>query len=390
MTPIGIAPAQILLGMACLALLVSRTPLRIPRIWLPLALFVIGTVVSLLLSDDPVRGLPQIRKFYVYLTLIAVFSAFRTLAHVRLLVIGWALTGAIAAGLGLFQFRLRFLEAKRLQENFYDHYVAARIKGFTSNWQTFGGEMMIVLLMLAAFLVFWPGMRRRATWLGLFGGTLIAAALLLGYTRGAWLATMCAGLYLLWNWKRRLLLALPPALALLLWINPGSVRARFESLFSPHGETDSNQHRKVCWRTGWEMIRAHPWFGLGPERVGPKFLEYTPRDIPRPLPSGWYGHLHSVYIHYAAERGVPAALALVAMLILILRDFLRTLRKLPPGRGEAKAILHGAVAVVIAIMIAGAFELNLGDSEVLAMFLAAVACGYVAVDVVEREEPARV
>jgi hypothetical protein len=39
-------------------------------------------------------------------------------------------------------------------------------------------------------------------------------------------------------------------------------------------------------------------------------------------------------------------------------------------------------------MVAGAFELNLGDSEVLAMFFAAVACGYSAVSLARQRESA--
>ena len=39
-------------------------------------------------------------------------------------------------------------------------------------------------------------------------------------------------------------------------------------------------------------------------------------------------------------------------------------------------MLHGAIAVIIAVMVGGYFEVNLGDSEVLAMFLAVVGCGY--------------
>jgi len=35
-------------------------------------------------------------------------------------------------------------------------------------------------------------------------------------------------------------------------------------------------------------------------------------------------------------------------------------------------------AVIIAVMLSGYYELNLGDSEVLGMFLAVVACGYAA------------
>jgi len=379
--PLSIAASQILLGIALVALLVSRTPLRIPRIWPLLLLFCTGTVVSLLASGDPARGLPQIRKFYVYLTLIVVYSAFRTLAHVRSLLAGWAAAGSITAAAGIIQFTQKILEARRLKLNFYEFYMGARIKGFTSNWQTYAGEMMIVLLLLTALLMFWPRLRKGALWLGLAAAALTGSALLLNQTRGAWLATACALSYLLWCWKRRLLLALPVALAIVLWANPGSVRKRFISTFAPHGETDSNQQRIICWRTGWEMIRAHPWFGVGPEMVGPEFMRFVPADIQRPLPSGWYGHLHSVYVHYAAERGVAVMLAMAALLLKALGDFLGALRKLPPGPGEARAALHGAAAVVIGIMVAGVFELNLGDSEVLAMFLATLAAGYVAVDV---------
>ena len=39
-----------------------------------------------------------------------------------------------------------------------------------------------------------------------------------------------------------------------------------------------------------------------------------------------------------------------------------------------------AAAVVIAVMLEGFFEVNLGVSEVLGMFLAVVACGYTALE----------
>jgi O-antigen ligase len=133
------------------------------------------------------------------------------------------------------------------------------------------------------------------------------------------------------------------------------------------------------------MIKAHPWFGLGPEQVKNQFNKYVPRDISWPLPAGWYGHLHNIYIHYAAERGVPAMLVLVWLLVKILFDFLRALRRIPPGPNDARFVLHGAVAVMISILVSGVFELNLGDSEVLTLFLAVVAAGYVARDHVLQE-----
>jgi hypothetical protein len=146
------------------------------------------------------------------------------------------------------------------------------------------------------------------------------------------------------------------------------------------------------------MIRSHPIMGVGPEQVGPQFLHYVPPDIPKPLPKGWYGHLHDVYLQFAAERGIPALLLLLWILVRMavelnhdarLRPYIRSKpaqnveprdgpRLVEPSRGNLeRCILHGAVAVTLGIMAEGVFEHNLGDSEVLTMFLTVMSCGYV-------------
>jgi O-antigen ligase len=170
-------------------------------------------------------------------------------------------------------------------------------------------------------------------------------------------------------------------------IAPGDVRARFESMFRPRVDLDSNQFRIVCWRTGLEMILTHPLLGVGPEQVKAQFQRFVPPDIPRPLPTGWYGHLHNIYIHYAAERGIPTMLALLWLLGKVLADMLRGVRGAPPGRGDRKFILHGVTAVTVGTMVVGFFELNLGDSEVLLFCLGVIACGYSALQA--SEEPAQ-
>jgi putative inorganic carbon (hco3(-)) transporter len=133
-------------------------------------------------------------------------------------------------------------------------------------------------------------------------------------------------------------------------------------------------------RTGWEMIRAHPIVGVGPEQVGPQFMQYLPADLPHPFPTEWYKeHLHNIYIHYTAERGLPALGILLWLLGRMLFDFWTTLRRLP-AQSEARWVLHGAIATISAVMISGWTELTLGHSLVLEMFLAVMACGYIAVD----------
>ncbi|MBM3775260.1 MAG: O-antigen ligase family protein [Acidobacteria bacterium] len=373
----SIAASQILLALALAALLFSEARLRLPPVWLPLAVFFAATLVSIALSAEPSLANPQIRKIFVFLMLPVLYSALRDLATLRRLYLCLFAAGAIVALRAMVQFFQKVEQAHAAGRSFYDFYVAERVTGAMSHWMTFGGQQMTVLLMLAAYLLFARDGRRRAWWLAPAAGA-IALAILLGFTRTIWGAAAIGGLYLLWRRKRLAALMAPLLAALLFFAAPPSLRTRFESMVRPRKGIDSNEFRYVCRRIGYEMIRQHPWFGIGPEQVKAQYLRYVPDDVPRPLPEGWYGHLHNIYIHYAAERGIPALLALVWLLVKILLDFRLEIRKLPPGPSDRRFLLEGGVAVVLATMAAGLFELNLGDSEVLTLFLVVVASGYLA------------
>ncbi len=378
---LSIAVSQILLGLAFVLMLLSRQTRRLPAAWLPLALFLAGTLVSLAFSPDPTAGMPQVRKFFVFLMLVTIYCVVREMLWIRRLIMAWAAVGAIDASVALVQYAQKMREARELGLSFYQYYVEKRITGAMSHWMTFGGTEMFALLMLAAYLLFSGGQIRKREYRVLIGcAALIVVALILGETRSIWLAIAIAGGYLVWCWKPRLLFVLPVAAALVLVVAPRGVQQRFTSFYKPQGEIDSNQHRIVTWRTGIQMIRAHPWLGLGPEIVGRDFNSYVPADIPRPLPRGFYGHLHNIYLQYAAERGIPVMLLMMWWLSKMLLDFGRGIRRLPAGPSDTRAVLQGAVAVLIATLIAGFFEVNLGDSEVLTVFLAVMACGYVVLD----------
>lgn len=376
---LSIATSEILLGLAIAALLLSGDPMRLPRIKWAFALFMLGTLISMAFSGEAAHALPQIRKFYLYIgVLLVVFSCLRDMKIIRWLFLTWAALGTLEALRGFVQFASKVQDAHAAGQSFYDYYVAARITGFTSHWNTYAAEEMFALLMLAAFLFFAPGAAKRL-WLWIAAAALVTLAVLLSDTRGVWIATFVGGLYLVWYWNRKLILLVPIAAILAFLVSPPAIRERFESIVRPKQE-DSNEFRKIAWRSGIRMIEAHPWLGLGPD--GPKyhFMEYIPADVPRPLPSGFYEHVHNVYLQYAAERGIPTALVFLWILIQILVDFWRGLRSLPPGRNNRRFLLRGGIAVVIAAMVEGVVEVNLGDSEVLIMFLVVVACGYVALE----------
>src|SRR5579862_6400735 len=89
----SIAASQILLALALAALLLSGGRMRLPRIWLPLGLFLLGTLVSLAFSPEPSVGLPQVRKIFVFTTLLVVFSTLREMIQIRRLFLCWAGVG---------------------------------------------------------------------------------------------------------------------------------------------------------------------------------------------------------------------------------------------------------------------------------------------------------
>ena len=379
----SITVSQTLLALALAALLFSGAKLRVPRVWLPLALFMAGTLMALALADHPALGVPQVRKFYVLLMLPVVYSTIRDRLPVRWLFLSWGIAGAVTALWGVVQFVQKMQQARALGTEFYQYYTVERITGAMSHWMTFGGEEMIVLLSLASYLFFSGEQRWKAA--GWFCAAILSISMVLGFTRSIFLLGFPVGLlYLLWFWHRWLVAAAPVVAVILFLAAPAALKERVTSIIQPHGQMDSNEHRDITRRTGVAIIRAHPFLGLGPEQVKYQFERWVPPDIPKPLPEGWYGHLHNIYLQYAAERGIPTMLFMMWMIAKILWDFLTTLLKTPPSAearfvsAEARFVLHGAIAVILAILAEGFLEYNLGDSEVLTLFLAVVGFGYIA------------
>lgn len=382
---VSIAVSHTCLGIALALLLVSKTRVRAPRIVWPFAAFLAWTALSAVVSGDPAAALPQFKKFFVFAVLVVVFSLFRTVDQARRLAEAWFACAVAAALLSIVQFVEKWMAARDAGADFLTAYANDRITGFFGHWMTFSQALLLVFLLLGSYLLFSESGRRpgRGVWLGC--GLVCSAALALSFTRSVWIALLVAGGYLVWHWRPKLLLAVPVALAVAFLAAPGAARQRLESIVSP----SAGESRLIMWRTGARMIQAHPWFGVGPERVGPRFREFLPADV-ETLPDAYYKHLHNIYVHYAAERGLPAVLFLLWFFVQTLWDHVRALRRLPPSsRGDRRFLLHAVIAATVAVMVVGCFDVTLGDSEVLGIYLALVALGYRAVEIGREQATAR-
>lgn len=363
----SIAVSHILLGAAIAWLFYTERRIRFPRPALAVACFFLWTIVSLAASASPAVGWPQVRKFYVWLMLGLAYTAVRRYGQRRALLLAISAAGTLSACWSLVQFAIKYRKAAAAGRPFYEFYVADRITGFMSHWMTFSGEIAIALAIVLAWLLF-DKPQGAARWIGAAATLLLATAQLLGLTRSMWAATAISVIYLIWRWKPRYLLALPLLAAVVALGAPEPVGSRIVSLWRP-SRLDSNQHRVLLRATGLRIVAAHPVVGVGPEQVKRNFLKYTPPEAPSPWPVEWYyDHLHNIYIHYAAERGIPALLALLAFFAMALRQFW--------GRTDWPA--QAAAAALLGIMVGGWGEVNMGDSEVLSTFLAVIGCSYAA------------
>lgn len=373
---ISIAGSQIFLGLGIVLLLVFHHKLEFPRIWVPLAAFFCWTILADALSPDPWGGRAQIRKFFVFLFIPLLYAVFaRQFSKVFYVMAAWTIA-ATASGLwGLVQYVLKYEHARQTGEDFYITYIGHRITGFESHWMTFSALQLSVLSLLLAQWFF--SNRKMPGWT-YASVAVLGTAILLGQTRSIWLAAVPAVLYLVWFWRPKMTLLVPIIIVLAFLVAPANTRLRLKSMLEPRADVDSNEHRLVTFRTGVRMIEAHPWFGLGPEEIGRNFKAYVPPDV-KQLPVGYYGHLHNIYLQYAAERGIPGLVCILWMIGLALWDFAHALLRAGPARSQQRFLMHGAIAVTIGVLVGGLFEYNLGDSEVLMMFVSVVALGYAAV-----------
>jgi O-antigen ligase len=76
-------------------------------------------------------------------------------------------------------------------------------------------------------------------------------------------------------------------------------------------------------------------------------------------------HLHNVPVHVAAERGLPALAVWLWFVAVAALDLKRLFDKAAARRWMPAA----GLAVVVAMLTAGLFEYNFGDSEFLMLFL---------------------
>ena len=353
----GLALSNILLGLAVLVapwkeslarLAVARELLVVIGFYL---VFLAGSIIS---STDPGTSLEASSDLFNFLVPLVALVAVRTAAQARWLTRALVGVGTAVALMALYQYATG---ANHLQH---------RAMGPFSHYMTLGGFLVLVDCFLLAWMAFGDGWRRWWTWLAF---ALIQAALLVSYTRNAWIAVAILLAVVTVTRAPRLLPAWAPVALLLILLAPTALLARFGSIFDL--ESHSNYDRLCMGYAGVHMVLDKPVFGQGPGMVPVRYEIYrhptTPRqDVP---------HLHNSFLNLAAERGLVSLAAFLALLALPSARALRTLRR-GDGGDTTTETLVATLLVVLTTLVTGLFEDYWTDTEIQRLVLFALALPY--------------
>jgi O-antigen ligase len=407
---LSIFAAQTLLwvAMAVFVLRLVRREVSMPRLAVdgPILAFMVWTLLSASFSPQPVVSHESAKKL---LLLALLYLAVDTMADPerREAVLDAALLGGLvlSAGALLQYYFLGFDQVDRRPRSFMGHYMTA------------SGLIMFVLLLGAARLVFGePPRRPSRREVGVLGGVLagllvllvlqrmdlmamegerilVAAvaglgahralaparapssglmsalavllsswALVVSLTRNAWLGALAGLLVMGLMRSLRVLWIVAVAVVVVMVLQPPAVIARLTI-------TDlSSRDRWFMWQAGIDMVVDKPVFGQGPRMVESVYPGYRWPGAPNPATP----HLHNNVLQIAAERGLPCLALWLWWMAAAIGDAYRELRRGGPGSWAAGA----ALSALTALMAAGLFEYNFGDSEVLMFALLLSALPY--------------
>jgi O-antigen ligase len=359
---VSIAAAETLLAMACLAAIVRRPrPVVWPSYLIPLGAFMAATVVALLMSPQPDIGMGAVRKFVLFtMGLLAanlVSTPWRARMSVRVLLSIAAATSVY----GLVQFIVAYFRFRSTQDLADDPTVLARITGFMGHWMTFSSEQLLVwCAAVPAMLI----LGRR--WMIPLG--IVGASLVLTFTRSVWLGALAGFLAVAFLLPRKLVIGVALPVALVAAGASGLIFHRLAFSFQQQQFAPDSDRIKLFFG-GVSMIKDHPLFGVGPERIHSEFPHYyRGTNLPN-----YYGHLENNIVQLAAERGL---LCLGTFLWFVFELYASLIQMLKVSESDTRWVVLSALSALTGFLISGFFSYNFGDSEVLLLLLFIVSLPY--------------
>jgi O-antigen ligase len=348
---ISISATEGFLAIALIALVIlliqKKRRFAFPAFFWPLLVYAGLSLVSSFLSVNPEMSLKDSRDLLLFLIVPLLYTAISKREDLRL-VTSALLVSALASSLYSFYYY------------FFAAYPGQRVKGFMGHYMTQAG-LLLLFGSLALGMVFFGRGKIRLLWGA--GFCLAAAALVMTLTRSGWIGLAVGLSIILLLWKPKTLILVPVLAGIVFMVSPETVKKRALSIFSLRGT--SNRERVQYFNAGIKIIGNFPLFGTGPDTVdmvfqNPKYGlgEIAKRNV----------HLHNNFIQIAAERGIVTLAAWAVFIVWAFVQLGTTVKNKRNKKFLPDPLAAGALAALAAFVVAGLFEYNFGDSEVVTLF----------------------
>jgi O-antigen ligase len=221
---------------------------------------------------------------------------------------------------------------------------------------TFGGQLLLEVSLAVPVALLARDRRWRLGAAGVAALGLVALAAT--FTRSAWLGLAASLGVILAGARPRWLLPFILLLVGLYALAPGAYRDRLHSAFDP--AHPANRERTFMWDAGVRMFRDHPVTGVGLQDLHTLYERYRPAGAREGA-----GHLHSVPVQILASMGLVGLAAFIWLYASLFRAAGSGLRPMLRTPDVEAGVRLGVVAALVGFLVAGLFEWNFGDEELL-------------------------
>ncbi|HEX6210382.1 MAG TPA: O-antigen ligase family protein [Methylomirabilota bacterium] len=369
---LSISVSQIALGALAAWLLLARRAGRIPALraplLVPIAVFAVWSVVAALASERPLESLYESKSLLNLAALFVIVNALPDAATARRFATWLLIALAGAAALAVVQVAAcpgpeAAAPSTTLAGSFLRK--CARARGFYSIYMTLGGVLAMTLTAALPRLARVPA---EAWWLGP-AWIIGVAALGLTYVRGAWLGFAAGAMAAVAGLGRRGLIAAVAVAALVpaLLVGLPGVGERFRTI--GNAADDTTRDRLAMLEAGRRLGVENPVTGVGPGQLKHAYARVAPPQALRRSTS----HLHNTPLQILVERGIVGLGAWLWIFAAFLIQGISILRTLPREAPRERALVLGSLAAIVTFLVAGLFEYNFGDTEVLLVAMALMA-----------------
>lgn len=321
--------------------LLKRTPFDVV-----VALLVLLSAVSVIVSPD--KGF----SFYNYYHLMGryiiiyylVINNLTSLQQLQRLVWAVLVSALLVAFYGFYQY-IHGVDISAFQwvdgEQFPD--LKVRVFSTLQNPNLLAGFLVVVMSLAVGLGLHMESRQGKLLLFALFA--LLGVCLVLTYSRGAWLSlvavtVVCGRLY---NRKVLWVFLLVPVIAL---VCHDAVVERLVSIFNP---TDtSSTLRLALWESTIAMILDNPLLGIG---WGSYWMVYPDYDFFLNNPAARIVHAHNMYLHIAAEIGIPGLLVFLGIIYCHTKKAIDILGK--TRNQQVAGLMLGVIAAVVGLAVNG-------------------------------------